>query len=81
MLVHDRITRLSPYKYGDEDEYFRQNRHAFKEEERQLDGATDFCGGTRLTGDAFGGGGGKSTDPKACSDHDHPKTDADTDDI
>src|SRR3954468_17030393 len=53
----------------EEREHLRENRHAFEEEERQIDRAGDLVGGTGLPGDAFGRCGGELADAERRADH------------
>ena len=49
-------------QHDEQREHFGQNRDAFEQEERQVDGAGDLVGGARLARDAFGGGGRELAD-------------------
>ena len=52
------------------DEHFRQNRHAFEQEERQVHGAGDLVGGARLARDALGGRRRELADAEGGADDD-----------
>ena len=58
-------------QHDEQREHFRENRDAFEQEERKVDGAGDLRGRARLAGNALGSGGGQLADAKACTDDDH----------
>src|SRR3954466_5116712 len=59
----------------EEREHFRENRHAFEEEQRQIDRAGDLGGGAGLPGDALGGRRGELADAERRADHNHAEPD------
>src|SRR5258708_15050072 len=55
-------------------EHFRQNRHAFEQEERQVHGAGDLCRRAGLARDALGRGRRELADAHGGADNDEAQT-------
>src|SRR5437762_9764706 len=63
-------------QHDQQHEDFGENRHAFEQKQRQVDGAGDLGGGRWLARDPFGGGGSELANPEPRANHDHAEADS-----